>query len=522
MDNLKQLITHLQNADRYDHPTKEFSVIETHISYVILTGEYVYKIKKPLDLEFLNFSSLEKRLFYCQEEVRLNKKLAPEVYLGVIKISGDYTDPIINSTGHAIEYAVKMRQFSQSAIFDHLLSSQELTIDMIRETAQVMAEFHQVATPGLQDNPYGTYKQIHEPVVQNFDQIQPFLSESTDLAQLNAISVWADNEHLRLQHVFNERKKNGFIRECHGDAHLGNIALIDDKPVIFDCIEFNDSFRWTDTMADIGFLVMDLEDKQQPTLANQLISDYMQATCDFGGLNVLNYYKSYRAVVRAKIAQFQRMQATTEQAKQASWQHYKECMDLAMHYCTPKKPALVITHGLTATGKTSVAEYLVQHAGFIHISSDVVRKQLQGLTITNQSQTPVYEGIYSHDITEKVYSHLQDIAQVIIQAGYSVVVDATFIKQKHRQSFRQMADAHSVPFKILHTHADEAKILQWLAQRQQQTAQISEAREDIYQALKANLEALTEEEIGNTLALDVSAAEHLEEKLQHFLKQLAA
>ena len=520
VENLPQLIANLQKPDSYDHPTTQFSVIETHISYVILTGTYVYKIKKPLNLEFLNFSTLAKRLFYCQEEIRLNKKMAPDIYLEVVKITGDYHNPKINGNGKTIEYAVKMCEFPQDAIFAQLLDKQQLTLDMIRQTAQRIAQFHESAPLALADNPYGTYLQVHKPVEQNFNQIRPFLSTSQDIKDLALVSQWADQEHQRWLSLFRERKQNNFIRECHGDIHLGNIALVNGEPVIFDCIEFNDSLRWTDTMADLAFLAMDLEDKGQLVFANQIVSDYLQATQDYSGLRILPYYKSYRAVVRAKIALYQRIQQKNSAAQRISWQHYQDCMQLAIRYCKSKKNVLIIMYGLPGCGKTTVAEYLVQHASFIHISSDITRKQLSGLAITSKNKLAIYKGIYRPEITEQVYQHMHHTAQLILQAGYSVVVDATFIKRQHRNAYRHLAETHGVPFKILHIDAEEAIIFSRLQKRQQQTQQISEAGEDIYHVLKADLEVLAEDESNYTIKIDMSTSAEPYQSLEALIKAL--
>jgi len=520
VNQLEQLLNKLRNPSLYDHPTVGFSIIETHISYVLLTGQYVYKFKKPLDLDFLNFSKLEDRLYYCQEEVRLNQKMAANIYLGVVKITGDLENPEINGDGPVIEYAVKMREFPQQFIFDHLLINQQISPHLIRETAHIIAEFHQNIAIGLADNPYGTYTQVQEPVIQNFQQIGDFLNDDSDIKELSLISDWAEAEHKKLKDIITHRKLNGFVRECHGDIHLGNIALMNEKPVIFDCIEFNDSFRWTDTIADIGFLVMDLEDKQKPELANQLINHYLHESQDYQGLYMLRYYKSYRAVIRAKIALFQKNQEIKISEQLKCWQQYKNCMQLAAHYCQVTQPLLLITHGLTATGKSSIAEYLVKKTGVIHINSDITRKKLTGQSLTSQNQTPTYQGIYSHEMTETVYNQLRETAQVILESGFSVIVDATFIKKKHRQRFKQLAVTHQVNFKIIHTIMDENKILEWLARRQQQTYQISEAREDIYQALKQNLEPLTDEEKADAIILDTLDKHIVEKKLHPLVHQL--
>ncbi len=511
---LDTLINALKNHALYHHPVENFTVIQTHISYVILTGKYAYKIKKPLNLEFLDFSSLEKRLFHCQEEIRLNKRIANDIYLDVIKITGTIDKPQLNGNGPVIEYAIQMHEFPQQAIFTALLKNNQLNNTLISQTATILANLHAVAAKSLTDNPYGTFQQIHEPVVQNFEQLTTLLQNKHETKILQQLAKWADLEHQRLQLIFQQRKDNGFIRECHGDVHLGNIVLINEKPTIFDCLEFSESLRWTDTMADLGFLAMDLEDKQQIKLANQLVADYMVTTGDYQGMAILNYYKAYRAMVRAKVAMFGYMQEEKELSKKVLWQQYQNNIYLANQYQQTNTPTLFITHGLTASGKTTLAKAICYQHGVIRISSDVERKRLAGIELTAQNHSALFKGIYSPEMTEKVYQHMLNLAKTVISAGYSVIVDATFTQQKQRASFAYLAKVLNIPFQILHVDVHEELITKWLIQRQKKADTVSEARLDILKALKAKQEPLTEEEKALTTVIDMGKdEEYLKEKL---------
>lgn len=300
----QSLIAALQNPALYPHPVEAFQVIETHISWVVLTGPYAYKLKKPMNFGFLDFTDLEKRGHFCNEELRLNQRLTEDLYLEVLPITGSAEAPQLGGDGPVIEYALKMRQFPQSQLLSTLQANGELTSAHIDEMAKQIAHFHLTAPKVPQEHPAGTPDEVMAPVRQNFDQIRPFLSDKSNLAQLDALQAWAESSFERLKPLFSQRKKDGFTRECHGDIHLGNATLINGHVVIFDCIEFNEPFRFTDVYADTGFLAMDLEDRGLKSLARRFISQYLELTGDYQGLEVLNFYKAYRALVRAKIALF--------------------------------------------------------------------------------------------------------------------------------------------------------------------------------------------------------------------------
>ncbi|MBP3865899.1 MAG: phosphotransferase, partial [Pseudomonas sp.] len=300
----QNLIAALQNPDLYPHEVDGFQVIETHISWVILTGPYAYKLKKPVNFGFLDFTELTGREHFCNEELRLNQRLTEGLYLDVLPITGTAEAPAFGGEGPAIEYALKMRQFPQSQLLSTLQANGELNAAHIDEMAQQIARFHMQAPHVPATHYQGTPEAVMDPVRQNFEQIRPFLSDKADLLQLEALQAWAEASFTRLKPLFEQRKAQGFIRECHGDIHLGNATMIDGKVVIFDCIEFNEPFRFTDVYADTAFLAMDLEDRGLKCLARRFVSQYLELTGDYQGLELLNFYKAYRALVRAKVSLF--------------------------------------------------------------------------------------------------------------------------------------------------------------------------------------------------------------------------
>ena len=288
------------------------------------------------------------------------------------------------------------------------------------------------------------------PVQQNFDQIRPMLSNKADLQQLDALEAWARSSYERLRRCLSERKNNGSIRECHGDIHLGNATLIDGEVVLFDCIEFNEPFRFTDVYADIGFLAMDLEDRGLKSLSRRLISRYLEETGDYKGLEVLNFYKAYRALVRAKIALFSLAHQSDAVQQAATLRQYRNYANLAESYSAIPSRFLAITHGVSAVGKSHVALRLVEALGAIRLRSDVERKRLFGQQQGEQNDP---SGIYSAEATARTYQHLHQLAETVLHAGFPVVIDAAYLKQAQRQAAQDVAEQVGTPVVILDCQA---------------------------------------------------------------------
>jgi len=285
----------------YPHPVAGVRVLETHISWVLLTGEYAYKIKKPVGLGFLDFSSLELRRHYCEEELRLNRRLAPELYLDVVEIRGTPGAPRIGGEGPLLEYAVRMREFPQAALASRALASGAFGAAEVDALAALVARFHEGALRAPESERFGSPDVVLADALQNFEQLLPLVKSAPDDRALRELRLWTKREFAARGEALAARRKQGFVRECHGDLHLRNIVLLDGRPVPFDCIEFNAELRWIDVMSEVAFLAMDLEDRGRRDLAWRFLGRYLEATGDYAGLAVLPFYLVYRALVRAKV-----------------------------------------------------------------------------------------------------------------------------------------------------------------------------------------------------------------------------
>ncbi len=309
MDTARQLIDVLVGQDVLGHGTATAQLIETHTAWIILTGEFAWKIKKPVNFGFLDYSTLEKRHFCCDEEVRLNRRFAPQIYLDVVAITGAVESPRPGGDGPVLEYAVRMRQFPAGGLLSQLAEQGQLEIRHIDQMVERVAGFHRDTTVAPADTPYGEAERIHRWVSENFQHIRPLLNTPGEIEQLEQIRQWTEIEHKRLGPLMSRRKQQGAIRECHGDLHLGNITLIDDKVTLFDCIEFNPELRWIDVISEVAFLVMDLEDRGYRNYAFRFLNGYLQQSGDYESLDLLRYYRVYRALVRAKVAILREQQA---------------------------------------------------------------------------------------------------------------------------------------------------------------------------------------------------------------------
>lgn len=513
----QNLIAALQNPNLYPHEVEGFQVIETHISWVILTGPYAYKMKKPVNFGFLDFTELSGREFFCNEELRLNQRLTEGLYLDVLPITGTPEQPVLGGEGPAIEYVLKMRQFPQSQLLSTLQANGELNAAQIDEMAQQIAHFHTNAPHVPLEHYQGTPQAVMEPVRQNFDQISPFLTDKADLLQLDALQAWAEASFTRLKPLLEQRKREGFIRECHGDIHLGNATLIDGKVVIFDCIEFNEPFRFTDVYADAAFLAMDLEDRGLKCLARRFISQYLELTGDYQGLELLNFYKAYRALVRAKVSLFSMPAEASAVQRAATLRQYRNYANLAESYSTIPSRFLTITHGVSAVGKSSVAMRLVEALGAIRLRSDVVRKQLFGEQVNNN---PVEGGIYVPEASVATYNKLHELAGIVLRAGFPVVIDATYLKREQRDAAANVAEATGVPCLILDCTAPDAVIEGWLAHRKTLGTDPSDATMDVVKLQQSSREALGEDELLRTKRVETHNSASLDSLIADIRQRL--
>jgi len=512
------LIRALQDPALYDHPVQGFRVIETHISQVLLTGDYAYKIKKPVNFGFLDFSSLQQRRHFCEEEVRLNRRLAEELYLDVVPITGTPERPVLGGSGKAIEYAVRMRQFRQEDLLDRRQEEGNLAPELLVSLARRIASFHEQVPVVAKDSPLGTPDAVFAPMQENFDQIRPLLSDPELLAQLDTLEEWTRTTFERHRELIAERRARGFVRECHGDLHLANITLFRGQPTVFDCIEFNEPFRWIDVINDLAFLLMDLEARQEAGLVNLVLNTYLECRDDFAAVPLLPLYKAYRAMVRAKIALFTRANPGLDEQQQAQlMQRYRDYARLAESYSAIPNRYLLATTGLSASGKSCVSAALAQELGLIRLRSDVERKRLHGLGPLDASGSGTGTGIYTPEATARTYQRLAELADQLLAAGLPVIVDAACLHRQERALLAAVAEEQGVPFALLHCEAPEDLRREWIRNRR---GDASEATEQLLDAQKSWLEPLEAEEKAHTIHLRTDqrhVAEAVADRIrQHF------
>ena len=477
------------------------SIVETHISYVVLAGRFAYKIKKAVNLGFLDFSSLEKRRQCCEEEIRLNRRLAAEIYLDVVALTGTPLAPCIGGKGEAIEYAVRMRRFAQSGLLDRRLARDAVDPGVIDVLADRVASFHEQAERCARDVEYGSPRVVRGAMAENFRQLRRYLSGEMHASVLDELEPWSETTGAGLATTMVARQCAGWVRECHGDLHLGNVALVRGQPLIFDCIEFNPDLRWIDVVNEVAFMVMDLEERGRPDYAYRFLNRYLERTGDYAGLPLLGYYKVYRALVRAKVAAIrgaQEDQAACRREMAVCGQY----LEYARRSTLPLNRFVVLLHGLSGSGKSRVSQTLLEARGAVRLRSDVERKRLAGLPLGADSRSPIDGGIYGEEMTAATYARIAEVVRQVLAAGYSVVVDAASLKVWQRAVFRDLAEEFAVSFLVVACHAPEEVLRQRIVARARTGNDPSEADLAVLEQQARALEPLAGAEFENCLAID--------------------
>lgn len=499
-----RLIDALGKPETFPHPVEAVERIETHISWVLLAGDFVYKIKKPLDLGFLDFSSLEKRKFYCHEEIRLNRRTAPELYLEVVAIGGTPDQPVLGAAGEeAIEYAVKMRRFDSRAGFDRLLADGRLEKAHIAGLGLGLARLHRIAEVAPPGSRFGSFDDVAGPMRDNFTDLERMLDEETNRERLSRLSRWTERELERFTPLLEKRQRDGFTRECHGDAHLGNVALVDDRATLFDCIEFSEDLRWIDVICDLAFTVMDLRDRAAPGFAWLLLDEYLARSGDYEGVQLLPLYMVYRALVRAKVNAYQLQDEAADHHDVLT--RIAGYLELAETIAREQRSAVLITMGVSGSGKSWLARRLVERVGLVRMRSDVERKRLHGLDPDASSASDLAADLYSAEATERTYRHLVDLARAVLAAGIPVLIDAACLKRWQRAVFRALAADLQVPFAIIRCDAEDEVLRQRILRRERTGGDPSEAGLEVLDHQQKTLEPLDETEQAAAHCLDTAA-----------------
>ncbi|MFA7386345.1 MAG: AAA family ATPase [Thiohalobacteraceae bacterium] len=508
-----RLIAALQNPARFPHPVDRVQVIQTHISYVLLTGRYAYKFKKPVNLGFLDFTSLEKRRFYCHEELRLNRRLAPELYEAVVKITGTPEDPGFDGPGEPIEYAVRMRQFPDGARLDEVCDRGDLTAVHIDQLADTIAAFHRNAPAASREQLYGTAAGVGDRVLQNFEQIAAHCTDEEVSRQLQTLRAWSDRCLDELHDDLEARRREGWIRECHGDLHLANMALIDDRVVIFDALEFAEDLRWIDPLCEVAFLYMDLEHRGRRSFARRFLNNYLEAANDYQGLALFRHYLVYRAMVRAKVAAIEAHQHHKNKVRtDTALETVRSYLELAIRYSLPaERMPIIALHGFSGSGKSWLGKRLLETLGAVRIRSDVERKRLLGLSPDACTESAVARGAYTAEISQETYRRLPALAYPIVDAGFPVILDATYLLRSQRNQIRRLAAVAAVPFVILDVQAPESVLRERITHRKATERDASEATLAVLDRQLTIAEPLGPDEREHTIPVDTTKSIDLEE-----------
>lgn len=467
-------IRRLLGAESFPHSVAGLRLIETHISWIILTGPFAYKIKKPVKLDFIDASTLERRLHYCQEEIRLNQRLASELYLGIVPITVQEGGLRVGGTGKPIEYAVQMRQFDARDELPARLSHDEVTLAEIRELGDALARFHAEASVAAQHCEESLAQRMCVAVLGNFAQLVRQVTNDQDARAVCHLMDWTEVKAQKLAELFRCRVHDGFIRECHGDLHAGNIVRFHDRLVPFDCIEFDPQLRWVDVINDIAFLVMDLCAYTRSDLAFALLSRYLEGTGDYAGVSLLHFYAVHRALVRAKVDAIIAQQ-NPERASQCQERMHRR-IQAAMQWSTATRaPALVLMHGLSGSGKSWLSERLIPALPALRVRSDLERKR----TARSQQHVPpprtAVENMYSVAWSRRTYDRLAQCAESCLRAGVNCIVDATFLDWAERSLFQNLAERLRARYLIVSCEADPGTLARRIVERSRAHMDASDA-----------------------------------------------
>ncbi|MGB5265627.1 MAG: AAA family ATPase [Polyangiales bacterium] len=485
-----------------------FELVETHISWVFLGPEEVFKVKRPVDLGFLDFTTLEKRRAACDAELRLNRRLAPNVYLDVVPITIDASGlHRIAGEGATVDWAVRMRRLAIESRADELLRADLLTPKHIDALAAEIARFHESARCDAETSKHGDVHAIRRNVEENFEQTRDSIADYLTPEEAREIEAW-QVQALRNDAPFTARTAAGRVRDGHGDLRLEHVYFESDRSIsIIDCIEFNDRFRYADVCADIAFLSMDLAWHGRVDLAERFLARYARESNDYELYSVVNFYESYRAFVRGKVASLLAadVEASTE-ARERARREARRYFVLALAFERPPLalPRLIAVGGMIAAGKTRCSATIGDFLAAPVLSSDRTRKRLMDRKPTEPLPGAAWSGAYSPRATEAVYRELLRLADMVLSSGRPVVVDASFRTAAMREAARGLAQQHEVPFMLVECRAPRAMILDRLAARETGGPHESDARTDLLDEFEKRFEPIDELPPSEHLRLDTS------------------
>lgn len=515
-----ELIEAMSKADFYPHKPMAVELVQTHISYVFIAGEIVYKVKKPVDFGFLNFTTLEKREFYCAEELRLNKRLAPSIYLDVVALSkSDKGIFILGSGKNIVDYAVKMKKLPLDKMLKILLANGQADENTMDAVAAKIAAFHKHAQTGGRIDEMGGIKTIAHNHKENFAQTKKYINITIPEYQYKFIKNYVDNFLVQNKDLFQKRVAENKIRDCHGDLHLEHICVADEI-IIFDCIEFNERFRYGDVAAEVAFLTMDLDFNGYPQYAALFVQAYLKHSGDTDMLKLLNFYRCYYAYVRGKVISFRLDQKEINENERAEiLKTAAQYFNLAYTYTTRlDKPVLILTAGLMGSGKSYQARTLSALLGAEVIRTDLLRKEMLNINPMESHYENFGQGIYSDEISRLTYERAYTLAAQNIKQGRPVIIDASFKRRSERQRALRLAQRLGVPFYIIECTCPDEVTLQRLEKRAREKDNASDGRWEIFHRQKNDFDTINEVAAKYHFQIDTSA--HPEKTRQKIIEKI--
>ena len=458
--------------------TLRAQMIETHISWVLLAEGTAYKIKKPVRLPFVDYGTLEARRHFCEEELRLNRRLAPSLYLGITRITGTHQAPVLDGPGPVLEYAVRMRRFAPGALFSEQLAAGTLRGADVDRLAALLADFHERMPTAEAASGFANAERRRAVALAALEGVRSLASEG-ELAELRA---WIEAEAAALAPLWTSRKAEGRVRECHGDLHLANVVRVDGDVLAFDCIEFDPALRWIDVLDDAAFVVMDFAAHHRNDFAFRFLNAWLDRTGDHQGLPALRFAVVYRALVRAQVAHLRGAQEQTAA---------RRYLQTAIDWSKQQGARLFITHGLPGSGKTFASQKVLEQEGAVRLRSDVERKRLFGVGELEDSRAKGLN-LYDAEATSRTYAHLFEVARIALQAGYPVILDAAFLRRAERSQALTLAQALNVRFLIVVCEVPLALLRERLQAR---SGDASEADVAVLERLLAVAEPLASDEL---------------------------